>query len=351
MKTSLHRITALFSNEIRVVSLSFSTMQFNTTKIGILTILFIVCSKSITEAHISLPFLRGGSTTVATAHTVSRQQIDNRQKSESPAPIWCKLSSWQKIAGLLGEKVQYQINKQSSRISQEWVKLSSNFPRFYLKRNETGSKDLDDVVRSFSSVLTGNNLDTALLLNACRAHLSLIKTGGAALRIVAKDLESNLQKAEALFKKYHRKGKYLSSLLEIERESGIHDGNMLSDPSAAVGMLWIRRSLSFQHDLYAALVSSNGQHPRDAAMDSYQKNLSPYHGWMLQKVFPMSLSQMPDREMFIAKFGGVEINALKDEKKEEIVKQLKSLVSTWDPILKTWKNEFERLNLEDVRRV
>ena len=71
--------------------------------------------------------------------------------------------------------------------------------------------------------------------------LCIIFLTGAALCIVAKDLEGNLRKAEALFKKHPNKCKTLSSLLELERESDIHNGNVLKDPSAAMGLLWIRR--------------------------------------------------------------------------------------------------------------
>jgi hypothetical protein len=177
-----------------------------------------------------------------------------------------------------------------------------------------------------------------------------MKSGGAALRIVAKDLEANLNKAESLFEKRPKDGKYLASLLEVERNSGIHDGNMLKEDSAAMGLLWIRRSLAFQKDLYASLIPAKGRHPKDAAVQAYDKTLSPYHGWLLQKIFPASLSQMPDRRVFIAKFGGTEVDDLNEELEGEIVKKLKMLVSTWEPILNTWRNEFERLDLEDTRR-
>jgi hypothetical protein len=59
---------------------------------------------------------------------------------------------------------------------------------------------------------------------------------------------------------------------------------------------------------------------------------------------------MPDRRVFIAKFGGTEVDNLSEELERDIVKKLKMLVSTWEPILNTWRNEFERLDLEDIRR-
>ena len=178
-----------------------------------------------------------------------------------------------------------------------------------------------------------------------------MKSGGAALRVVAKDMEANLNKAESLFKNLSKdEGKYISSLLEVERNSGIHDGNILKDASAAMGLLWIRRSLAFQLDLYTSLIHTNGKHPKDAAFNAYTEHLSPFHGWMLQKVFPASLTQIPDRRVFIAKFGGTEVDELDEEYEKEIVRKLKSLVSTWEPIINTWKNEYERLDLEDTRR-
>ena len=352
MKRQLQRVAALFTNEIQVASFAISTMRISVRKIGLLTLL-LIAGKSITEAHMALPFLRGGSTAVAATRSATRHMEKHRR---TPNPILFKLANLQQVISVIGEKIQTDAGKQwsavGSSVSREWGKLSSSVVRLFpSKKKNSGSKKLDDVLRSFSSVLNGKDVDTAQLLKACRAHLILMKSGGSALRLVAKDLESNLQKAEALFKKIPKKGKYLTSLLETERESGLHDGNMLQDPSAAVGLLWIRRSLSFQSDLYASLIPPEGQHPRDAAMDAYSEHLSPYHGWMLQKVFPLSLSQMPERGVFISKFGGVEFDELEAEYEREIVKKLRSLVATWEPILDLWRDEFVRLDLEDIRRV
>merc|ERR1711966_15551 len=136
--------------------------------------------------------------------------------------------------------------------------MGTMFAKRFSKEKGGSSKKLDDVIILFKSVLNGSQLDTEQLLKACRAHLVLMRSGGAALKV----------------------------------------------ESAAMGLLWIRRSLAFQLDLYLAVVSSHTRHPQAAAMEAYDKTLSPYRGWLLQKVFPMSLSQLPDRRTFIAKFGG-----------------------------------------------
>ena len=139
-------------------------------------------------------------------------------------------------------------------------------------------------------------------------------------------------------------------LLEKERASGINNGSALSNDSVAMGLLWIRRSLAFQLELYAILIPSGGDHPRDAAAEAYHKTLSPYHGWLLQKAFPLRLLQMPERRVFTAKFGGREADELDRRTKGDVVRKLRALVATWEPIIDAWKGEFVRLDLEDTRR-
>ena len=234
----------------------------------------------------------------------------------------------------------------------KWQAVPQESPFLPPKKRQLKCSKLDDVCETFSACLRGDEVDTAQLIKACRAHLIFMKSGGSSLRLVAKDLESNLQKAERPFKKSPNQGKTLSSLLESEREAGIHQGSILKEQSAAMGLLWIRRSLSFQLELYSSLFDQDGQHPRDAAYEAYTKILSPFHGWALRKLFPASLSQMPDRQAFIAKFGGVSLDELNEEYDREVVDRLKSLVAAWNPLISTtWEKDFARLNLEDTRRV
>lgn len=233
----------------------------------------------------------------------------------------------------------------------EFDKLAATLPRVSSSKLDLRSSKLDEVIRTFAKVFDGSEIDTSRLLKACRAHLELMKSGGAAMCLVAKDLESNLHKAESLFKKSPKKCKTLASLLELERKSDIHKGNELQDPSAAMGLLWIRRSLAFQSHLFESLISKDGQHPKDAAYEAYNEHLSPYHGWMLRTVFPASLSQMPHRAVFLSKFGEVEVEDLDREEESKIVKKLRALIGTLEHLISAWKDCFEEFNLEDTRRV
>lgn len=311
---------------------------------------------------VPLPFLRGGST--AAAKTMKKQKVQRKRKP-GINPIAIVGKNIHQGLNKVGDKIQHDTINIGKNIGREWGKLSSNTRKFVAnipkirlppikigRRNKLKScKKLDEVCHTFSSVLrSGNEVDTAQLLKACRAHLAFMKSGGSSLRLVAKDLEANVQKAEKVFKKSPKDGKCLSSLLALEKERGIHNGNELQEKSAAMGLLWIRRSLAFQLDLYSSLIYDL-EHPRDAAYNAYSKHLSPFHGWALRKVFPASLSQMPERRVFIAKFGGIDPDELNEEIDRVIAKKLKTLVGTWEPIINTWRGEFERLDLEDTRRV
>lgn len=317
-----------------------------------------------------LPFIRGGSATT----TVTRQKQHQRQQKKQrrqrkgglPGPLKAVAGNLRQGLDKVGDNmqndlkkinrgiqtVQGNIGREVGKVGKFLVNIPRALPFLPPRKRQLKCTKLDDVYKTFSACINGNNeVDTAQLLKACRAHLIFMKSAGSSLRLVAKDLESNLQKAEKPFKKSPKEGKTLASLLESEREAGIHQGNVLKEQSAAMGLLWIRRSLAFQLDLYTSLLSEDGQHPRDAAYDAYTKHLSPYHGWALRKVFPASLSQMPHREAFIAKFGGVNLDELNDDYDREVVKKLKSLVAAWDPLIRNWERDFERLDLEDVRRV
>jgi len=233
----------------------------------------------------------------------------------------------------------------------KWQTNSPPLPSIAPRKCQLKCTKLDDVCTTFSACLKGDEVDTAQLIEACKAHLVFMKSGGNSLRLVAKDLESNLQKAEKPFQKSPKQGKTLSSLLEREREAGIHNGSKLKEQSAAMGLLWIRRSLAFQLELYASLIDQDGPHPRDAAYEAYIKHLSPFHGWTLRKLFPASLSQIPDRQALIAQFGEVTLDELNEEYDSEVVTKLRSLVKALGPLLSTWERDFVRLDLEDIRRV
>ena len=217
-------------------------------------------------------------------------------------------------------------------------------PRVASSKLDLRSSKLDGVIRAFARVFHGHKIDTARLLEACRAQNELLQIGGTALCLAAKDLQCNIVKVENLFKQFPKECQNLTSMLEHEKSLGIHDGNILNDSSAAVGLLWIRRSLAFQIQLFESVIWE--EEPRDAAYEAYEKCLSPYHGWMLRTIFPASFGQFPNRKEFLSLFAEHD-----DENISIIVKKMRALVATFNPLLQSWTEAFHELGLEDTRRV
>ena len=221
MKREIDLISHLFRTEMKLLSLLLSSIRKqkqNAASVLSISFIFILffAGRGITEAHLAVPFLRGGYSSYSVP---------------AAKPMGLGLQPVGKLYGLTSLK-----------------RTLTNFGD-KIKRTKSieadDSQHLDEVLRAFQNVLNGSDIDTAQLLKACRAHLKLMKSGGASLRLVAKDLESNLIKAETPFRKAPKKGKTLYSLLESERHSGIHkEGNELANESAAMVCYFFKSCIS-----------------------------------------------------------------------------------------------------------
>ena len=87
-----------------------------------------------------------------------------------------------------------------------------------------------------------------------------------------------------------------------EQGLGTHkeSGGRLKEPSAALGFLWIRRSIAFQCRFLELLL----QHPTSlqAATQAYHEELEPFHGHALQKIFKTALRfNLPPKSTILLK--------------------------------------------------
>jgi Glycolipid transfer protein (GLTP) len=200
----------------------------------------------------------------------------------------------------------------------------------------------------------------------------------------ASDMEKNVRKARDLMHAApHPTHHDMRALLEHETSTGIHlPHGHISDPSGAVGLLWIRRSLAYQHRMFD-LVLNHRASPPDAAAQAYRSELQPYHGWALQKIYTLAMSSMTPgtTEELLAKVGGYDRKDKHhqhrdDDDHERDDRQhhhegtaaahhhphpdqdaeaacrhdLQRLLDAWDPLLRHWKHLYHELDLEDPRR-
>jgi hypothetical protein len=143
-------------------------------------------------------------------------------------------------------------------------------------------------------------IDAVRLLRAAENYAAEMRRIGQGQS--ARDMENNVRKARELVESAPDDGSSmvdLRSLLLFEKSRGIHSPHgHIKDPSGAVGYLWIRRSLSYQHRMFDLVLNHHRQHPhhamppREAALRAYQFELQPYHGWALQRIYLAAVASM-----------------------------------------------------------
>eukprot|EP00536_Pseudo-nitzschia_multiseries_P013325 jgi/Psemu1/327144/estExt_fgenesh1_pg.C_5600013 len=92
----------------------------------------------------------------------------------------------------------------------------------------------------------------------------------------------------------------LRELLRFEIATGVHKNlPLLSDRSAASGLLWTKRQLHYQTALLANSLEVPGfryPSPRDAATAAYEIVYNDYHGWAVKRIFTHSFGGSPPLE-------------------------------------------------------
>ena len=212
---------------------------------------------------------------------------------------------------------------------------------------------IGNVGQAFEQVynVDNNSIDTNQLLNACQIFANVMRSTGQTP--VARDLEGNMKNIQRL---YNENDKMISldDMLQYEADQGIHKPNgVLQNPSAAIGSLWIRRSLTFQSKFYQGIL--DGKNPTNAALDAYEQELEPYHGWALRKVYRVGLKTFSPstKKDALKQIGGFASNTGSDDEAaslEATERDLTHMLRVWRPLLQRWKQVHVELDLEDARK-
>lgn len=97
----------------------------------------------------------------------------------------------------------------------------------------------------------------------------------------------------------------MKALLKAEAEAGVHGkGGVLADPSAAIGLLWVRRGLLFWARVFELEAERLGRGPEARGSEAgvlkaqsdaaYDEVLSPVHGWVSRRGYKLAMSRCPE---------------------------------------------------------
>jgi Glycolipid transfer protein (GLTP) len=153
------------------------------------------------------------------------------------------------------------------------------------------------VLLETAMVLSNNDIDLTHLLSACWEMEALMRSTGNLP--VAIDFRQNLCKVQAVINQAPHGGCALttvSALLEYEKtvlrsHSTSADGGKIvaiADPSAAMGLLWVRRNLAFQLRMYRNVLTHN-MRPPQAAQLAHARELEPYVSKLHCRMFQLGL--------------------------------------------------------------
>ena len=118
------------------------------------------------------------------------------------------------------------------------------------------------------------------------------------------------------------------------------------DPSGAVALLWVWRSLRFNQIVWSAYVQGkDGAAERELA---YKTMLEPVHGFFARQAFKVASLASPGREGMYAYLGA----ALPEDQRETVVTEdAKYLLKSFTPLLPYIEKTLIELKMMDMTKV
>jgi hypothetical protein len=200
------------------------------------------------------------------------------------------------------------------------------------------------------------DIDIPQLLKACHTFQSQMERVGQ--NRTSRDLAANIQKVQMLYNQAPLdKRDSMTCLLQYERSVNIHPpagSRVLHDPSGAIGLLWIRRSIAFQTEWYRNVLNDPHVNVMEAAKEAYYKELQPFHNYLLQNIFlKVGIPAMapPFRNQLLSRLGGFGQETMTAEQQKATERDLQRLVNVWEPLVKRWTSIMRSMDMEDWRRI
>ena len=221
-------------------------------------------------------------------------------------------------------------------------------------RSPEGAMSTDDDTDGGCSMVGAENeseIKVEALLDAFAHTLIIGAAFGPLLSLGVKNDEANTDKARQAWTSLSatRSITSLRALLEAERATGIHQpGGVLADPSAAIALVWLRRSLAFQNGVLEALHADRHGLVSHLARESYKTHLEQFHNFWLKNTFRAGLSAMPKREDFLQRLSP---NVSDDDRERVVYEEMAELVEIQNRVGAACSRLFVELDLEDTRKV
>jgi len=220
--------------------------------------------------------------------------------------------------------------------------------------------DFQSAIQAFNQ--DDNNIHVGKLLTACeRLEDTMRKIG---FTQGAKDIGGNIRKIRNMYNIAPPSQRdSMPLLLRYEMEIGVHNDEnnnnnsggggsgirRMKDPSAAIGFLWLGRTLNYQYDLFRLMLDEN-EDPYNAARRAYEQDLKQHHSWAVQKVCQAAMVTLkPMRKTAVlSSLGGFEEDRFGQQEHDATHRDLNEMMNSWKPLLCRWRKVFSDLELESI---
>jgi hypothetical protein len=187
------------------------------------------------------------------------------------------------------------------------------------------------------------------LLAACERLESTIRRTGFGTS--ANDIATNIAKVRSTYEKVPSSERdSMSVLLKYEKDAGMHRNRKIKESSATMGLLWLGRSINYQHDMFRYMLDHPQASPYDAASKAYAATVKPYLSWPLQKLGQAALkgTRSTNQQTILARMGGVQEDRYNQDIDSATKKDLNKVVESWNPIIRRWKQVFVEMGMEGL---
>ena len=212
---------------------------------------------------------------------------------------------------------------------------------------------------------TADSMHPEVLFEAFAGIARIYAACGPTMMLVARNDQNNLAKArDALAIASKAEGGAALSVGELLRweiaqqmhRCGTSSEVVLADPSAAVALLWLRRSLGFMLGFMRQLQCSMRAFMAGTCDDvdslaafraAYADELEPYHNWLLRSTFNISISHAPGYTDLALAIGP----GLGDAERDQVIDaEISELLRAGEPLVKALEATYAQLQMDDVRK-
>ena len=148
----------------------------------------------------------------------------------------------------------------------------------------------------------GRDLPIELLLSAIETQSKASAQLGTFMMLQVKCDESNVRTIRKAWER-HGKPAGVRQLFELEKAAGVQQSDRLEEGSAALALLWCVRMKAFWVIMARGLADADSVLDKRGlavcALEAYEQEVEPFHGWVLSKIHRTAMGALPSRAYFL----------------------------------------------------